>query len=319
MFCRTCSRIFNKQPAKLKQNEVSLILRSTLKTEVNARPKSLETETSGYEHLRYLVIAPLTCVGLGTWQIFRLQGKLEIIDTIQQRFFAEAVPLNTIDFYSKALKDLEYTHVYVSGTFDHEKEMFIDFKQPQMAVNPNQWTLATGTVSTRGNYGSHIITPFTIDPKDAENLKLPEGINIEKGEPVTILVSRGWVSKNDVNPSQRPEGQIKGKVHISGYLRSDEKKFMSFLIQENQQPEVYLFREVTNMAKYAGTIPIMIELDAESSVPGGPIGGQTLVKIYNKHVEYIATWYGLAIATGYLWYKHVYQAKPFAKKLFFKR
>ena len=317
IICRLCSRKVVLQTHLLESSKISLLFRSNLKTEITLKTDPVKCNTSsGYGHLRYLVIAPLVCVGLGTWQIFRLQGKLEIIETIKKRFFADPVHLSAIDFTSNTSKELEYTHVYVSGNFDHSKEMYVDFRQPQLEVAQNQWTLATGNISTRGNYGSHVITPFTIDPEEAGKLQLQSQ---NTGQSVKILVNRGWVSKNDVDPSKRPEGQVKGKVQVSGYLRADEKKFMNFLIQDNQKPGTYLFREVTNMAKRAGTQPIMIELDSESSVEGGPIGGQTLVKIYNKHAEYIATWYGLALFTGYLWYKHVYQARPFAKKMFFRK
>ena len=312
MFCLRSSRFLLRGALKPPKNRTSLIIQSTLKTQV-ANPVKNE---SGYGQFRYLIAAPLICVGLGTWQIFRLQGKLELIETINSRFFATPIHLREIDFTNNDIKNIEYTHVYVSGEFDHENEMYIDFKQPQMPASQTQWTLATGSISTRGNYGSHIVTPFIVDSEDAKKLNLRK---VKNDEPVRILVNRGWVSKHDVSPSKRPEGQVKGKVQISGYIRGEEKKFMNFLIQDNQKPGTYLFREVNNMSKYGNTEPIMIELDEESSVPGGPNGGQTMVKIYNKHAEYIATWYGLAIGTGYLWYKHVYQAKPFARKMFFRK
>ena len=104
-------------------------------------------------------------------------------------------------------------------------------------------------------------------------------------------------------------------------MRADEKKFLNFLIQDTDKPRTYLFRDVPAMAQMSGTEAVMIELDSDSGVPNvasneAPLPGQTLIQIYNKHVEYIATWYGLALVTGYLWYRHVYKAIPFSRKLF---
>ena len=35
-------------------------------------------------------------------------------------------------------------------------------------------------------------------------------------------------------------------------------------------------------------------LDAADSLPGGPIGGLTVVRFRNAHLAYALTWYGLA-------------------------
>ncbi|KAI4562386.1 hypothetical protein MJT46_011348 [Ovis ammon polii x Ovis aries] len=41
------------------------------------------------------------------------------------------------------------------------------------------------------------------------------------------------------------------------------------------------------------TEPIFIDADFKSTVPGGPIGGQTRVTLRNKHLQYIIARYGL--------------------------
>jgi surfeit locus 1 family protein len=44
------------------------------------------------------------------------------------------------------------------------------------------------------------------------------------------------------------------------------------------------------MSKLVNSEPILIDAVAESSIPGGPIGGQTNISIRNEHVSYIITW-----------------------------
>lgn len=40
----------------------------------------------------------------------------------------------------------------------------------------------------------------------------------------TILVNRGWVSRNRLDPKTRPEGQIKGTVELTGIVRKGEAR-----------------------------------------------------------------------------------------------
>lgn len=44
------------------------------------------------------------------------------------------------------------------------------------------------------------------------------------------------------------------------------------------------------MAELAGASQFFIDAVEESSVPGGPIGGQTNVSIKNDHLQYMITW-----------------------------
>uniref|UniRef100_A0A8C2D5M4 SURF1-like protein n=1 Tax=Cyprinus carpio TaxID=7962 RepID=A0A8C2D5M4_CYPCA len=42
--------------------------------------------------------------------------------------------------------------------------------------------------------------------------------------------------------------------------------------------------------------------NSDSTIPDGPIGGQTRVTLRNEHRQYVITWYGLCAATSYMWY-----------------
>uniref|UniRef100_A0A8B9ZUJ5 SURF1-like protein n=1 Tax=Anas zonorhyncha TaxID=75864 RepID=A0A8B9ZUJ5_9AVES len=93
---------------------------------------------------------------------------------------------------------------------------------------------------------------------------------------VTILVNRGFVPKKKLKPETRLKGQVRG-IQGSRYF-----------------PET--FPEVLHLCK--------------STVPGGPIGGQTRVSLRNEHMQYIVTWYGLCAATSFLWYRKFIQKIP---------
>lgn len=62
------------------------------------------------------------------------------------------------------------------------------------------------------------------------------------------------------------------------------------------------YRDLDAMCDVLNTRPIFVDADAASSVPGGPIGGQTRVSLRNEHASYIATWFSLSAITGYMWW-----------------
>lgn len=55
--------------------------------------------------------------------------------------------------------------------------------------------------------------------------------------------------------------------------------------------------------------PYFLDAVYESTVPGGPIGGQTIVTLRNEHLQYIITWLSLSVLTSLFWYKLVFNIK----------
>lgn len=44
------------------------------------------------------------------------------------------------------------------------------------------------------------------------------------------------------------------------------------------------------MAELANSSYLYIDAVEQTTVPGGPIGGQTQVKLRNEHLQYMITW-----------------------------
>lgn len=65
------------------------------------------------------------------------------------------------------------------------------------------------------------------------------------------------------------------------------------------------------MATQLETAPIFIDADATTTVPDGPIGGQTRVTLRNEHLQYIFTWYSLSLITFYMFYQFSRKKKIF--------
>ncbi|CAC5391563.1 SURF1 [Mytilus coruscus] len=121
--------------------------------------------------------------------------------------------------------------------------------------------------------------------------KVKFDIDINLSYSATILVNRGWIPKNKDERKlyKRPETQPEGEVEIVGVVRTDEKK-NSFTPKNNAAHNLWYYRDIEEIAKNLGTVPVYIDANLASTVRGGPIGGQTVVKLHNDHVSYIITW-----------------------------
>ncbi|KAF6127550.1 SURF1 cytochrome c oxidase assembly factor [Phyllostomus discolor] len=226
-----------------------------------------------------LLLIPATAFGLGTWQVQRRKWKLKLIEELESRVMAEPVPLPADPM---ELENLEYRPVRVRGHFDHSKELYL---MPRTLVDPAREARAAGQLSSSVQSGAHVVTPFHCSDLG-----------------VTILVNRGFVPRKKVNPDTRQKGQIEGDVELTGIVRLAETR-KPFVPENNPERNHWHYRDLEAMAKVTGTEPIFIDADFKSTVPGGPIGGQTRVTLRNEHTQYIVTWYGLCAATSYLWAK----------------
>lgn len=63
------------------------------------------------------------------------------------------------------------------------------------------------------------------------------------------------------------------------------------------------------MCNLTGADPVYIDANVQSTIPGGPIGGQTRVTMRDEHLTYVVTWLSLSILTTLFWYKLVYVVK----------
>jgi len=232
------------------------------------------------------LVVPATTFCLGVWQYNRRQWKIEKIKELDYKVKQskpESLPfLENFD----DLSELEYAKYEVRGSFDNARELFIG---PRSLLDTKGGTSGgIILVSSQDTVGYHVITPF----------------NVENGP--TILVNRGWVHRDKLEPAKRSEGQIEGPVSLVGILRINEET--SSMVPPNKVDEnVWFSRDVDEMAKKFDTSKIYLDLDYESSRwaadRGGPVGGQTRISLRNDHVQYMLTWWGISIATTVLWLK----------------
>jgi len=229
----------------------------------------------------FLLVFPATAFGLGVWQTQRRQWKLNLISELECKSNAAPLPL------PQSISDieaLEYQQVKVSGTFVHEKEHFIG---PRSLLTGGSEAESRGLSSNPEAIGWHVITPF----------KISEG----EREGDTILVNRGWVPQSKLKASTRPEGQTSGPVDLVGVVRKTETR-QQFAPKNRTESNQWQFRDIPGLAEKLDTSPIFLDATVETTIPGGPIGGQTKVTLRNEHFSYLVTWFTLSAVSSYMWY-----------------
>lgn len=225
---------------------------------------------SGWTKLAALVAGLIVfaiLIGLGTWQMRRLEWKESLIATIESRVHAAPVALEQVLRSEKSTADQEYTPVTISGTFAHqyERHFFATYE---------------------GASGYYVYTP----------LKLADSVD-------WIFVNRGFVPFDRKDPATRAEGQVAGPVTITGLVRSGLLEKPSSIVPDNDPTKnIFYWKDIRQMRATSGlpeNEPVLgLFVDANNAPnPGGlPVGGVTMIDMPNNHLQYAVTWYGLAAA-----------------------
>uniref|UniRef100_A0A915EDE5 SURF1-like protein n=1 Tax=Ditylenchus dipsaci TaxID=166011 RepID=A0A915EDE5_9BILA len=133
------------------------------------------------------------------------------------------------------------------------------------------------------SHGSHIVTPFKLHGSD-----------------IVIMINRGWLPPSKVQAELSNKERTSPIVELDAIVRKPEVKPWFF---EANMPEksVWLYKDFEQMGQWCGALPIFVDAVYESSVPNGPIGGQTNVTLRNEHLNYMITWFSLSAFTFGTW------------------
>ena len=209
-------------------------------------------------------------LALGTWQVYRLRWKLDLIATVDARVDASPVPTPGPSAWPGLTADADqYLHVTAQGTFDNARETFV---QAVTDEGPGFW----------------VLTPFHTDGG------------------FTVLMNRGFVPPERRDAATRAAGQFGGETSVTGLLRIDEPGG-AFLRHNDPAADRWFSRDVRAIAAKRGltapVAPYFIDAD-RAPMPGRyPIGGLTVVAFPNNHLVYAITWYamGLGLAGALVW------------------
>lgn len=235
-------------------------------------------------HISLAILAGVMFAGffaLGTWQIYRLQWKLALIERVDARVHAPATAAPGVAQWPQVSAEAdEYRHVSISGVF-----------------LPGSDTLTLASLE-RG-IGYWVLTPLCT--ADGGIVLINRGF-IPAG-------SSGWRAQQAPAPAQQDAcGAVidQPPVTVAGLLRVSEK---ASALRKNEPARNYWYTRDTEAIAAARGLPAVapyfIDADAASSaasanlaVPGEsaqPVGGLTVVSFVNNHLVYAVTWFALAL------------------------
>lgn len=216
-----------------------------------------------------LVLATLVFAALGTWQVHRLQWKLDLIQRVEARLAQEPVPVpDPVSWASINATDDEYKRVAARGHFLNDKEAHV-------------------VASTERGPGFWVLTPFVLTDGNV------------------VIINRGFVPGNRREVSARPDGQIAGETSVTGLVRLPEA---SWVLRKNDPAKDRWYRrdprEIGEARGLSNVAPFFIDADVTPNPGGWPLGGMTRVQFSNSHLVYAITWFALAVmaalATAYV-------------------
>lgn len=220
------------------------------------RPKRLALHW-GWALCALLLFA--TFVALGSWQLQRRVWKLDLIERVNQRVAAPAVPAPApADWPNVSTARDEYRHVQLTGRFIAGSDTRV---QAVTKIGAGFWLLSA----------------------------------LQQADGSVVLVNRGFVppqSKAVSSASDAPVS-ITGLLRLTepggGFLRKNDPAGERWFSRD-----VAAIAEARGLRRIA---PYFVDADAagESAGPDQPVGGLTVIAFANSHLVYALTWFTLAL------------------------
>jgi surfeit locus 1 family protein len=229
-----------------------------------ARPRRLRTVLG---LLVPAAIAFAALIALGTWQLERKAWKEALIATLSQRLAAPPGALPAPATWP-ALKrdDAEYRRVAFMAAFDDDKEALV-------------YAAASAFRPDVSGPGYWVFTPA----------RLADGS--------VVMVNRGFVPQDRADPATRAGGRLAGPVAIAGTLRWPDARSW-FTPADDPAHNLWFLRDPAAIAAAKGlkdVAPFYVEQETPAPPGGLPQPGKLEVRLRNEHLQYVVTWYGLAL------------------------
>lgn len=197
-------------------------------------------------------------VALGSWQLQRRVWKLDLIERVNQRVAAPAVPVPAqADWPLVSAARDEYRHVQLTGRFIAGSNTRV---QAVTKIGPGFWLLSA----------------------------------LQQADGAVVLVNRGFVpqdAKTDPTPPDTTvtiTGLLRPTEPGGGFLRSNDPAGNRWFSRD-----VAAIAQARGLPQVA---PYFVDADANPKAgPGEPVGGLTVIAFANSHLVYALTWYTLAL------------------------
>lgn len=216
-----------------------------------------------------MLVLTLLWIGLGVWQVERLQWKEGLIAEVNARLGASAYDLPPVgQWQALDTESYRYHPLTVSGHY----------------ADGGTVRVFTSLSEPKGRYGGPgywILTPFDADGGG------------------TVFVNRGFVPDASSAAFLDPATIPKGQLSLTGIALPAETGG-PFTPPPDRASSTDWIRDPLRLAALDGLSGPVLQLTID--LPAGPAGalpqgGETVVDFPNNHLGYAFTWFGLALLT----------------------
>lgn len=213
----------------------------------------------------FILAAMIVLVGLGTWQVERLQWKEGLIADLDRKLSAAPVNLPPRERWPQLnAADDEFRRVSFSAEFlpGEEAHVYTSGSSLRPDVSgPGYWVFAPARLPDRS----------------------------------VVVVNRGFVPEERKDPKTRTAPS--GVVDIVGSMRWPEARG-TFTPNDTPEKNLWFVRDPAAMAaakQWGAVAPFYIDQEAPPAPGGFPEAGPLKPSLPNNHLQYAVTWYGLAL------------------------
>ena len=214
-----------------------------------------------FAFLAFSVVALALLVGLGMWQVQRLQWKEGLIAQMTEQAASAPLALSEIEARQAAGEDVEFMRATTKGRFMHDKELFV-------------------FTTEDGEMGWKVVTPLETDDGSA------------------VLIDRGFIPYDLKNPAARADNLPAGTVRVTGAVRPYSSVRAPFVPDNDAGANVWHWWALPAMAEAAGlerAAPFILQAEPRPGDPPWPRASTPdPAAIPNRHLGYAVTWFGLA-------------------------
>ncbi len=210
----------------------------------------------------------VTLVGLGVWQLERLQWKRALIAEMGRNMARAPVSLEAA--LALGNERAQYRRVALAGRYDYSREVYV---------------FATGE---NGAPVYHVLTPLVDDAGR------------------TMLVDRGVVPPSLRAPRSRPGSEPRGRVEVEGIWRTPDPPG-TFTPKPDLAHRTWFARDLRGIAGTEHlrlAAPALVEISGPARDGAWPRPGETRVTLPNDHLQYAITWFLLAAALVVIYFSY---------------
>ena len=217
----------------------------------------------------FTCLAAIILLGLGTWQVYRLDWKNELISNLAVEYNKDATRY-PLDFNSLlTIEDNDLRRGFIIGQFDFSKEI---------TVGPRRY---------KGKFGYDVVTPFRLQGGG------------------TILVDRGWMETSDSILLNRKKTWRTGKVSLIGTARTPKVPW-KFGPRNAPSKNLWIYLDPDEIAfakDLPDLLPVVFYMDETVATQNDRMISSTeRVFPNNNHLMYAVFWYSMAFVLLYIYY-----------------